>query len=133
MNKTFYKKQLHDAVNVVECETMSACLLEISNAVKTLNEIFFNLQDRHNVLINVVNDCILINIIMLCQNVLNLSIDVRLIMNLLTFMRLSSFNLITVNNIVILTSYQTQYEDYMRAFKQLHENHLKTDYNKIRS
>ena len=117
MNKMFYKRQLCDAVNVIECETMSACLLKIFNAVKTLNEIFFNLQDRHNVLINVANDCILINTVMLHWNVLNLSIDIKLIMNLLTFMRLSILNLITVNDIVILTSYQIQYEDYVRVFE----------------
>ena len=54
-------------------------------------------------------------------------------MNLLTFMRLSSLNSIITDDIVILTSYQTQYEDYVRAFEQLHENNSKTDYNKIRS
>ena len=133
VNEMFYKKQLCDAVNVAKCETMSACLLKIFNIMKTLNEIFFNLQDRHNVLIDVVDNCILINVIMSHWNVLNLSIDVRLIMNLLIFMRLSFFNSITVDNIMILTLYQTQYEDYVRVFEQLHENHSKTDYNKIRS
>ena len=133
MNEMFYKRQLCDAINVAECKTMLTHFFKIFNAVKTLNEIFFNLQNRHNVLIDVIDDHILINTVMLCWNVFNLSIDVRLIMNLLTFMRLSFFNLITVDDIVILTSYQTQYEDYVRTFEQLHENHLKTDYNKIRS
>ena len=54
-------------------------------------------------------------------------------MNLLTFMRLSSLNSITVDDIMILMLYQTQYEDYVRMFKQLHENHSETDYNKIRN
>ena len=62
-----------------------------------------------------------------------MSTDVRLIMNLLTFTRLSFFNSITVNNIMILTSYQIQYEDYVRMFKQLYKNYSKTDYNKIKS
>ena len=65
VNKTFYKRQLHDAVNVVKCETMLICLLEIFDVMKTLNEIFFNLQDRHNVLINVADSHILINAVML--------------------------------------------------------------------
>ena len=133
VNKMFYKKQLCDVVNVTKCKTMSICLLEIFNAVKTLNEIFFNLQDKHNVLIDIVDNCILINVIILCQNILNLSTNVRLIMNLLTFMKLSFFNLITVDDIMILMLYQTQYENYVKVFKQLHENHLKTDYNKIKS
>ena len=129
----FYKKWLCDAVNVTECETISACLFKIFNVVKILNEIFFNLQDRHNVLINVADNYILINTVMSCWNVLNLSINVKLIMNLLTFMRLSSLNSITVDDIMILMLYQTQYEDYVRMFKQLHENHSETDYNKIRN
>ena len=133
VNKMFYKKQLHDAVNVAKYETMSAHLLKIFNAVKTLNEIFFNLQDKHNVLIDVTDNHILINIIMSHWNVFNLSTDIRLIMNLLTFTRLSSFNSIIINNIVILTLYQIQYEDYVKVFEQLYENHLKTDYNKIKS
>ena len=133
VNETFYKGRLRDAANVAEREAMSARLLEISDAVETLNGVFFNLQGRHNVLIDVADGRTLVNAAMSRRNVPNLSTGVRLVMDLLTSTRLPSPNPITADDIVVLTPYQAQYEDYVRAFEQLHENHPETGYNKIRS